>query len=71
MTITKEVNMPRRDMTGPRGMGSMTGNRNGRCSNSGMGLGRQRGFNRVSSSLLEEKELLEQRLNEINSALNR
>lgn len=78
--------MPRRDGTGPMGMGPMTGRRRGPCGVAkaagtigglGLGLGLGLGRMRNVSSPQEEKELLkeekaalENRLNQINDQLN-
>jgi hypothetical protein len=86
--------MPRRDGTGPMGMGSMTGRCMGLCNTAkafrsirglGLGLGLGLGFRRclrinsfnnaINSEnqkdlLNEQKAILKNRLNEINSQLN-
>lgn len=69
--------MPRRDGTGPNGYGPLTGRRMGNCSRGvGYGAGYGMGFGRNSQSysetkpdLLKEKELLEQRLKDIDKKL--
>lgn len=68
--------MPRRDGTGPNGYGPLTGRRMGVC---GRGLGYRQGYGRYAeplnyreneSDLLREKELLEQRLKDIDKHLS-
>lgn len=65
--------MPRRDGTGPNGYGPLTGRRMGNCSRrSGYGMGYGRGMQYNSDSkqdLLKEKELLAQRLKDIDKIL--
>ena len=65
--------MPRRDGTGPNGYGPLTGRRMGNCSRrSGYGMGYCRSAQFYSNSkeeLLKEKELLEQRLKDIDKKL--
>ncbi|WP_053957076.1 DUF5320 domain-containing protein [Inediibacterium massiliense] len=78
--------MPRRDGTGPMGMGSKTGRGMGFCNVSksanimgglGLGLGCRKGFKRSGLStmnqkdlLMEQKEILKSRLNVIDNQLN-
>jgi hypothetical protein len=72
--------MPRRNGTGPMGSGPMTGRGMGPCNNNqvnyarGFGRGRGRGFGYNSApttkeDLEQEKQFLEQRLEEINKEL--
>ena len=70
------VIMPRRNGTGPNGYGPLTGRRMGLCAR---GLGYGQGYGRFAdplvhreekSELLREKELLEQRLKDIDKQLN-
>lgn len=57
--------MPRRDGTGPQGFGTMTGRKMGIC-NRGFGYGRyQSPIKETKDDLLREKELLEQRIKNI------
>ena len=65
--------MPRRDGTGPNGYGPLTGRRMGTC---GRGLAAGQGYGRNLSTypeakddLKREKELLEQRLKDIDKKL--
>ncbi len=78
--------MPRRDGTGPQGLGMMTGRQMGYCRSNrpndaygfGYGYGRGLGFRRglgagrffPSTSLDDEKQILEDRLNQINRELS-
>ncbi|HPD99760.1 MAG TPA: DUF5320 domain-containing protein [Bacillota bacterium] len=65
--------MPRRDGTGPNGYGPLTGRRMGNCSRRssfGMGYGRGMQYNSdLKQDLLKEKELLEQKLKDIDKIL--
>ena len=72
--------MPRGDQTGPNGQGSMTGRGLGSCrpgtrNSRFLGFGRGRGFSRVNtdfrstSTLEEEKEYLQSRLDDVNKQL--
>ncbi|MDD3712781.1 MAG: DUF5320 domain-containing protein [Candidatus Izemoplasmatales bacterium] len=61
--------MPRRDGTGPQGFGTMTGRKMGNC-NRGFGYGRyQSTIKETKDDLLREKELLEQRIKNIDRQL--
>lgn len=74
--------MPRRDGTGPTGMGAKTGRGMGLCNvdnarGLGFGLGCRGGFGRNIAStenkkdlLMEQKAILENRLNLLNKELN-
>jgi hypothetical protein len=70
------VIMPRRDGTGPNGYGPLTGRRMGNCNRRdgnrtgfGMGYGRNLQSSYTKEDLLKEKELLEQRLKDIDKNL--
>jgi hypothetical protein len=61
--------MPRRDGTGPQGFGTMTGRKMGIC-NRGFSYGRyQSPIKETKDDLLREKELLEQRIKNIDRQL--
>ncbi|MDD3129335.1 MAG: DUF5320 domain-containing protein [Candidatus Izemoplasmatales bacterium] len=67
--------MPRRDGTGPNGYGPLTGRKMGNCGN-GRGLGYGLGYGRnaqpysdTKTDLAREKELLEQRIKDIEKKL--
>ena len=77
--------MPRRDGTGPMGMGSITGRGMGLCNVAkvagaigglglGLGLGCRRGFGRNgfnnTVNLENQKAILEDRINMLNNQLN-
>lgn len=68
--------MPRRNGTGPNGYGPLTGKRMGFCARGleyGQGYGRfaePLAYREEKSELLREKELLEQRLKDIDKQLN-
>ena len=78
MSIKGGVNMPGMNHMGPYGQGAMTGRRMGRCNvknNSEMLYGRRhlrgRFHNELNSndSLVEEKRILQERINEIDKIL--
>ncbi len=65
--------MPRRDGTGPNGLGALTGRRMGSCGrglSNGIGYGRNsQVYSYPKEDLQREKELLEQRIKDIDKKI--
>lgn len=62
--------MPRRDGSGPKGFGPLTGRRMGNCTK-GYGYGRKPTFNTMTKEdLLTEKEIILSRLKDIDELLD-